>query len=112
MYRYKLIGFFAAMAETIRESTLEGLNTAVHKGNDGGRPTVITADLLYTVLRRRATSESVEDIRPDQHTQREWRLMTRPLTANRLQQAPPPVPRPRGTGGGAVNRVFHVTGSY
>ena len=64
-----LFAFFAAMAETerenIREATVEGLNTAVRKGNHGGRPTVITDDMLHTVLRRRATGESVESIQPD-----------------------------------------------
>ncbi|EFL12560.1 resolvase domain-containing protein [Streptomyces sp. AA4] len=64
-----LFGFFAAMAETdretIRESTLEGLNAAARKGNHGGRPPVITDDMLHTVLRRRANGESVQDIRPD-----------------------------------------------
>ncbi|MDR8413550.1 recombinase family protein [Nonomuraea sp. 3-1Str] len=37
-----LFAFFVAMAETerenIRESTLEGLDTAAHKGKHGGRP--------------------------------------------------------------------------
>jgi len=64
-----LFGFFAAMAETerenIRDSTLEGLNAAARKGNHGGRPPVITQDMLHTVLRRRAHGESVESIRPD-----------------------------------------------
>lgn len=64
-----LFAFFAAMAETerenIREATLEGLNAAARKGNHGGRPPVITEDMLHTVLRRRANGESVEDIRPD-----------------------------------------------
>ncbi|MEV4186591.1 recombinase family protein [Streptosporangium canum] len=64
-----LFAFFAAMAETerenIREATLEGLNAAARKGNHGGRPPVITGDMLHTVLRRRANGESVEDIRPD-----------------------------------------------
>lgn len=64
-----LFGFFAAMAETerenIRESTLEGLDTAARKGKHGGRPAVITDDMLHTVLRRRANGESVEQIRPD-----------------------------------------------
>lgn len=64
-----LFGFFAAMAETerenIRESTLEGLDAAARKGNHGGRPPVITDDMLHTVLRRRANGESVEDIQPD-----------------------------------------------
>ncbi|MEU5233717.1 recombinase family protein [Streptomyces anulatus] len=64
-----LFGFFAAMAETeresIREATLEGLDTAACKGNHGGRPSVITDDMLHTVLRRRANGESVEDIQPD-----------------------------------------------
>ncbi|MEV7856245.1 recombinase family protein [Streptomyces sp. NPDC088183] len=45
-----LFGFFAAMAETerenIRESTLEGLDAAARKGNHGGRPPVITDDML------------------------------------------------------------------
>ncbi|WP_405677419.1 recombinase family protein [Streptomyces sp. NBC_01511] len=64
-----LFAFFAAMAETerenIREATLEGLDTAARKGNHGGRPLVITDDMLHTVLRRRANGETVEDIQPD-----------------------------------------------
>ncbi|MER6076039.1 recombinase family protein [Streptomyces sp. NPDC001817] len=64
-----LFAFFAAMAETeqenIRESTLEGLDTAARKGKHGGRPPVITDDMLHTVLRRRAGGESVEQIQPD-----------------------------------------------
>lgn len=64
-----LFGFFAAMAETeresIREATLEGLDAAARKGKHGGRPPVITDDMLHTVLRRRAAGESVEQIRPD-----------------------------------------------
>ncbi|MGH3715433.1 MAG: recombinase family protein [Micromonosporaceae bacterium] len=64
-----LFAFFAAMAETerenIREATLEGLNAAARKGNHGGRPPVITDDMLHTVLRRRASGESVADIRAD-----------------------------------------------
>lgn len=51
--------------ENIREATLEGLNAATRKGHHGGRPPVITDDMLHTVLRRRANGESVEDIRPD-----------------------------------------------
>ncbi|MEU9999161.1 recombinase family protein [Streptomyces sp. NPDC050848] len=64
-----LFAFFVAMAETerenIRESTLEGLDTAARKGKHGGRPPVITDDMLHTVLRRRAGGESVERIQPD-----------------------------------------------
>ncbi|WP_172387768.1 recombinase family protein [Streptomyces sp. MNP-20] len=64
-----LFAFFAAMAETerenIRESTLEGLDTAARKGKHGGRPPVITDDMLHTVLRRKANGESVEQIQPD-----------------------------------------------
>lgn len=64
-----LFAFFAAMAETereaIREATLEGLDAAARKGNHGGRPAVITEDMLHTVLRRRAIGESVEQIQPD-----------------------------------------------
>jgi DNA invertase Pin-like site-specific DNA recombinase len=63
-----LFGFFAAMAETerenIRESTLEGLDTAARKGRYGGRPPVMTDDMLHTVLRRKALGESVEQIPP------------------------------------------------
>ncbi|MFE1986752.1 recombinase family protein [Streptomyces mirabilis] len=50
-----LLAFFAAVAETewknIRESTLEGLDAATRKGKHGGRPAVITEDMLHTVLR-------------------------------------------------------------
>ncbi|GAA3832871.1 hypothetical protein GCM10022226_62630 [Sphaerisporangium flaviroseum] len=64
-----LFAFFAAMAETerenIREATLEGLDAAARKGKHGGRPPVITDDMLHTVLRRRAVGETVEQIRPD-----------------------------------------------
>ncbi|MET7353088.1 recombinase family protein [Streptomyces mirabilis] len=45
---------FGAMAETerenIRESTLEGLDTAARKGKHGGRPPVINDDMLHTAL--------------------------------------------------------------
>ncbi|MGI5054839.1 hypothetical protein ACM9HC_32700 [Streptomyces sp. JAC18] len=51
--------------ESIRESTLEGLDAAARKGKHGGRPPVITEDMLHTVLRRRASGESVEQIQPD-----------------------------------------------
>jgi DNA invertase Pin-like site-specific DNA recombinase len=64
-----LFAFFAAMAETaresIRESTREGLDTASRKGKHGGWPPVVTDDMLHTVLRRRANGESVEQIQPD-----------------------------------------------
>ncbi|WP_427017370.1 hypothetical protein ACQCSX_01610 [Pseudarthrobacter sp. P1] len=64
-----MFAFFAAMAETERENipeaTLEGLNAAARKGNQGGRPPVITDDMLHTVLRRRRNGESLKDIRPD-----------------------------------------------
>jgi DNA invertase Pin-like site-specific DNA recombinase len=49
-------------AENIRESTLEGLDATARKGRHGGRPPVITEDMLHTVLRRRAPGESVEEI--------------------------------------------------
>ncbi|MFE1117772.1 hypothetical protein [Streptomyces rochei] len=51
--------------ENIPESTLEGLDTPARKGKHGGRPPVITADMLHTVLRRPAGGESVEQIQPD-----------------------------------------------
>jgi DNA invertase Pin-like site-specific DNA recombinase len=47
--------------ENIREATREGLNAAARKGHHGGRPPVITDDML----RRRARGESVESIRPE-----------------------------------------------
>jgi hypothetical protein len=47
------------------EATPEGLNAAARKGNHGGRPPVITDDMLHTVLRRRANGESIEAICPD-----------------------------------------------
>ncbi|MEE1768338.1 hypothetical protein PUR34_09205 [Streptomyces sp. JV185] len=54
-----------AERENIRESTPERLDTASRKGKHGGRPPVITDDMLHTVLRRRANGESVEQIQPD-----------------------------------------------
>ncbi|WP_272918590.1 hypothetical protein [Streptomyces sp. HUCO-GS316] len=51
--------------KTIRESTLEGLDAAARKGKRGGRPPVITEDMLHTVLRRRALGETVEQTQPD-----------------------------------------------
>lgn len=64
-----LFAFFAAMAETeresIRQAALEGLNTAARNGRHGGRRPVITDDMLHTVLRRRENGEFVEDIRND-----------------------------------------------
>jgi DNA invertase Pin-like site-specific DNA recombinase len=39
--------------------------TAARKGKHGGRPPVITDDMLHTVLRRRAKGESIEQIQPD-----------------------------------------------
>ena len=51
--------------ENIRQATLEGLNAAARKGNHGGRPPLITEDMLHTVLRRRARGKSPGDIRPD-----------------------------------------------
>ncbi|WP_243274239.1 recombinase family protein [Streptomyces albus subsp. chlorinus] len=63
-----LFAFFAAMAETerdnIRESTLEGLDTAARKGEHGGGPPVITNEMLDTVLRRRAGGESASRSSP------------------------------------------------
>ncbi|MCX5199431.1 hypothetical protein OOK31_39225 [Streptomyces sp. NBC_00249] len=57
--------------ENIRESPLEGLDAAARKGKHGGRPPVITDDMLHTVLRRRANGESVEQIQPDLHPHRQ-----------------------------------------
>ncbi|MEU8358092.1 hypothetical protein AB0C27_18950 [Nonomuraea sp. NPDC048882] len=34
-------------------------------GRHGGRPPVITDDMLYTALRRRSVGESLESIQPD-----------------------------------------------
>jgi DNA invertase Pin-like site-specific DNA recombinase len=81
-----LFAFFAAMAQTergnIRESTLEGLDTAARKGKHGGRPPVITEDTLHAVLRRRANGESVEQIQPDPITPTDKRKGQAPSTAS------------------------------
>jgi DNA invertase Pin-like site-specific DNA recombinase len=64
-----LFAFFAALAETerdsIREGTIEGLDAAARQGRHGGRPPVITDDMLHTVLRCQAAGEKVEAIQPD-----------------------------------------------
>lgn len=54
-----------AERENIREATLEGLDAAARKGNHGGRPPVVTDDMLHTVLLRRANGETLENIQPD-----------------------------------------------
>ncbi|MFD1538744.1 hypothetical protein [Nonomuraea guangzhouensis] len=41
------------------------LDAAARKGNHGGRPAVITDDMIHTVLRRRAAGEPVDKIRKD-----------------------------------------------
>jgi len=100
-----LFAFFAAMAETerenIREATLEGLNAAARKGRHGGRPPVITDDMLHTVLRRRASGESVESIRPDliipagRQTQRTHPEPGQHLPGDRREREAAVVPRGR-----------------
>jgi hypothetical protein len=60
-----LFAFFAALAETERDNTPEGLDAAARQGKHGGRPPVITDDMLHTVIQRRAAGETVEKIRPD-----------------------------------------------
>ncbi|MER5966255.1 hypothetical protein [Streptomyces sp. NPDC002057] len=61
-----LVGLFTAMAakerENVRESTFEGLDAAARKRRHGGRPPVITADMVHTVLRLRANGETVENV--------------------------------------------------
>lgn len=61
--------FFAVAAaiaegvrEGVREKTLEGLDTAARKGKHGGRPSVITEDMLAVALYRRSKAESVTEI--------------------------------------------------
>ncbi|GGT46184.1 hypothetical protein ACFFV7_39785 [Nonomuraea spiralis] len=41
------------------------MDAAARKGNHGGRPSVITDDMIHTVLRRRAAGEPVDRIRQD-----------------------------------------------
>ncbi|MEU9115998.1 recombinase family protein [Streptomyces sp. NPDC048483] len=53
-----LFAFFAAMAETERETILEGRDAVARKGKHGGRPTVVTDEMIHTVLRRKAVGES------------------------------------------------------
>lgn len=55
-------GIAESVRETIREKTLEGLDTAARNGNFGGRPPVITDDMLAIALHRRAKGESVTGI--------------------------------------------------
>lgn len=61
-----LFAFFAAMAEAeregIREATLEGLESARDRGRHGGRPKVITDDMLAITRARMAEGESVREI--------------------------------------------------
>jgi hypothetical protein len=63
-----MLGFFAAMAETerenIRESTLEGWRPQSARVNTVAGPSVITDDMLHTVLRRKALGKSLEQIQP------------------------------------------------
>lgn len=95
---------------------LDGLNAAAGKGNHGGRPPVITDDMLHTVLRRRAGGKSMEDIRPDLIIPTGKRKGHNPSTASiyralglsRQARAPPrrhpPGPRrPRRPAGRHVN---------
>ncbi|WP_420802957.1 recombinase family protein [Streptomyces murinus] len=101
-----LFAFLAAMAETerenIREATLEGLDTAARKGKHGGRPSVITDDMLHTVLRRRANGESVEQFQPDliiphRQTQRPRTQRREHLPRARRTREEPGVPRSHGS---------------
>ncbi|MCX5561114.1 recombinase family protein [Streptomyces sp. NBC_00038] len=56
-------GISESVREGIREKTLEGLDTAVRKGKFGGRPSVVTGDMLVIALHRRdVKSESVTEI--------------------------------------------------
>ncbi|MDH6700453.1 recombinase family protein [Streptomyces sp. MAA16] len=56
-------GISESVREGIREKTLEGLDMAVRKGKFGGRPSVVTEDMLAIALHRRdAKSESVTEI--------------------------------------------------
>lgn len=62
-----LFAVAAAMAEGvregIREKTLDGLDSAARKGNHGGRPSVVTEDMLAIALHRRdVKGESVTEI--------------------------------------------------
>ncbi|WP_443742678.1 zinc finger domain-containing protein [Streptomyces verrucosisporus] len=64
-----LFAFSAAMAGTEREDirgpSPEGLDTRPARGEHGGRPPVITGDMLHPVLRCSASGESVGQIQPD-----------------------------------------------
>ncbi|GHG63675.1 hypothetical protein [Streptomyces griseocarneus] len=82
--------------ENIGESTLEGLDAAARKGKHGGRPPVITDDMLHTVLRRRAAGESVEQIQPGLITPTGKRKGHSPSVAS-IYRAPPNMPDERHT---------------
>ncbi|MFF5440270.1 helix-turn-helix domain-containing protein [Streptomyces achromogenes] len=51
-----------AEREGIREKTLEGLDTAIRKGNHGGRPSVVDDDKLAVARARHSQGESVTAI--------------------------------------------------
>ncbi|MEU3778118.1 hypothetical protein AB0F11_33955 [Streptomyces sp. NPDC032472] len=82
------------------------LDTAARKGKRGGRPPVITDDMLHTVLRRRAGGEAVEQIRPDlviptgkrKGQNPSWRASTgRSSSTASARQTPKPSSRPTPT---------------
>ncbi|MGW5449809.1 hypothetical protein [Streptomyces asiaticus] len=50
-----------AMPGNIHQAKLEGLDTAARSGKHGGRPPVVTDDVLHTGLRRRVHDESVAE---------------------------------------------------
>lgn len=106
-----LFAFFAAMAateqESIRDSTLEGLDTAACKGKHGGRPPVITEDMLHTVLRCRAAGESVEQTQPGliipRQTQRAQPLRREHLPGTRRTREGPGATRGDRGGSGRLH---------
>jgi DNA invertase Pin-like site-specific DNA recombinase len=115
-----LFAFFAAMAETerenIRESTLEGLDTAARKGKHGGRPPVITEDMLHTVLRRRGERRvrRADPARPD-HPYRQAQgaepVRRQHLPRTRRARETGGVPRSRRTGPRRLRRSYRQRGA-
>ncbi|MFI0980903.1 hypothetical protein ACH4SP_28335 [Streptomyces sp. NPDC021093] len=73
--------------ESIRESTLEGLDAAARKGEHGGRPPVNADDRLDTALRRRAAEGAQADFaalrqRSATELASSWRSRCRPFRSS------------------------------
>ncbi len=101
--------FFGAMAETDRENTLEGLNTAVRKENHGGRLPVIIDDMIHTAgpprERRVGGRQPTGSDPPRRRTQRPEPEPRQHLTRAGRTRKTRGVPRGRRTGPHRLHRT-------